>query len=231
MRNRHVLITGGTGALGAAVTQAVLAREPAQVHVTFVVDEEADRLRSSLAAVNDRLHLTKVDLTNESAVSTLVGSLAKVEVLLHLVGGFTMGPTDAFESSWFHAHIELNLGTTFLVCKHVFSRMRQQGYGRIVTVGSRAAVEPGAQQAAYASAKAGVVALTRVLAQEARGMDVTANSVLPSVIDTPQNRAAMGSARAHEWVRPESLAEVICFLGSESARDLRGVALPVYGNA
>ena len=107
--------------------------------------------------------------------------------------------------------------------------MKEGGYGRIVTVGSRAAVEPASGLAAYGAAKAAVIALTRSVAEETRELDITANSVLPSVIDTPANRAAMGDAEASKWVTPERLAEAIAYLGSEAAGDLRGTTLPVYG--
>lgn len=108
--------------------------------------------------------------------------------------------------------------------------MLEHGYGRIVTVGSWAAVEPAGQLAAYCASKAGVVALTKAIADETKGTNITANVVLPSVIDTPANRAAMGEENANQWVKPESLAQVICFLASEAAKDVRGAAVPVYGN-
>ncbi|NJN22722.1 MAG: SDR family NAD(P)-dependent oxidoreductase, partial [Leptolyngbya sp. RL_3_1] len=108
--------------------------------------------------------------------------------------------------------------------------MLAQDYGRIVTIGSGSAVNPTAQMAAYSASKAGVVALTQAIAQETKGTGVTANVVLPSVIDTPANRAAMGDENAAQWVTPESLAQVICFLASDAAGDLRGAAVPVYGN-
>ena len=107
--------------------------------------------------------------------------------------------------------------------------MLQHGYGRIVTVGSRGAVEPAAQLASYCASKAAVVALTKSIAEETKQTNITANSVLPSVIDTPSNRDAMGAENAEQWVKPESLGEVICFLASEAAQDIRGAAIPVYG--
>ena len=108
--------------------------------------------------------------------------------------------------------------------------MEDNNYGRIVTVASRGAIEPAAKMAAYSASKAGVLAFTRAIAEETKGTPITANTVLPSVIDTPANRVAMGENNAATWVTPKSLAEVICFLASEKAADLRGVAVPVYGN-
>jgi NAD(P)-dependent dehydrogenase (short-subunit alcohol dehydrogenase family) len=141
-----------------------------------------------------------------------------------------MGRTDEFSFQNWQDSFALNLDTTFLVCKHCLRVMRRHGYGRIVTVGSRGALQPGAQLAAYCASKAGVVALTQAIAQETKDLDITANVVLPSVIDTPSNREAMGEEQASQWVKAESLAEVICFLVSEAARDVRGAVVPVYGS-
>jgi NAD(P)-dependent dehydrogenase (short-subunit alcohol dehydrogenase family) len=91
-------------------------------------------------------------------------------------------------------------------------------------------VEPSGQLAAYCASKAGVVALTKAIADETKGTNITANVVLPSVIDTPSNREAMGVENADKWVKAESLAQVICFLASEAAKDIRGAAVPVYGS-
>ncbi len=108
--------------------------------------------------------------------------------------------------------------------------MLEQGYGRIVTVASKGAVEPSGQLAAYCASKVGVVVLTKAIADETKGTNITANVVLPSVIDTRTNRAVMGEENAHNWVKPASLAQTICFLASEAAQDVRGAAVPVYGN-
>jgi NAD(P)-dependent dehydrogenase (short-subunit alcohol dehydrogenase family) len=156
--------------------------------------------------------------------------MPKLDALIHLVGGFMMGPTEQVSLDAWRDHLDLCLTTTFLCCKHALPRMREAGYGRIVTVGSKAALEPMDQMAPYSAAKAGVVALTRVIAAETKGTAITANCVLPSIIDTPANRKAMGDADADKWVKPESLAQTICHLASEAAGDVRGAAIPVYGS-
>lgn len=102
--------------------------------------------------------------------------------------------------------------------------------GRILTVGSRGGEQQVGQLAAYCAAKAGVVALTKAIADETKGTNITANTVLLSVIDPPTNRSAMGSENPHQWVKPESLAQVICFMGSEAAEDVRSAAMAVYGS-
>ncbi|MCL6432938.1 MAG: 3-oxoacyl-ACP reductase FabG [Leptolyngbyaceae cyanobacterium HOT.MB2.61] len=230
MKDKKVLLTGGTGGLGLGVTPMVLA-QGAEVTIPYHNAKEVERLKGFLPPADfSRIQFVAVDLTNESAVQQLVDSMERVDVLIHLVGGFSMGPTHTYSLEQWKQDFDLNLITTFLVCKHSLRKMLEHGYGRIVTTGSRGAVQPSGQLAAYCASKAGVVALTQAIADETRGTNITANVVLPSVIDTPANRAAMGAENAPQWVKPESLAEVICFLASEAARDIRGAAVPVYGN-
>jgi len=209
----------------------VLLDTGAALTLTYRQEEELAALRQRLPANSlDRVRFVQVDLLNEAAVARLIDDLPRVDGLVHLVGGFAMGPTHEYSLEAWRRDFDLNLTTTFLACKHSLRKMWQQGYGRIVTIASRGAVEPGSQLAAYCASKAGVVALTRTIAAETRGTDITANVILPSIIDTPANRAAMGSEQAELWVKPESIGQVIAFLVSEAARDLRGAAIPVYGN-
>lgn len=231
MQGKQILITGGTGGLGHGVTAEALV-QGASLILPYVNSSEAERLKGVLSpAALVRIRLVPANLADESSVAKLFAGLDRVDALIHLVGGFSMGATADYSYTDWKRDLELNLHTTFLACKYALQRMQTQNYGRIVTIGSRGAVEPVGQLAAYCAAKAGVVALTRAIADETKGSNVTANVVLPSVIDTPSNRAAMGSDQAHQWVKPESLAKVICFLASEAARDLRGAIIPVYGNA
>lgn len=228
MRDRHVLVTGGSGGLGTAVTALLLARG-AKLTVPVVDDRQAAYLRAALGDDAERVAQPRADLRDEADVRRVIDGMERVDAAVHLVGGFAMGATDEFAVEDLRGQLELNLVTAFLVVKHALRRMKQGGYGRIVAVGSRAAVEPAAGLAAYSAAKAGVVALIKSVAEETRTLDITANCVLPSVIDTPANRAAMGDADAAKWVTPERLAESIAFLASEAAGDLRGATLTVYG--
>jgi NAD(P)-dependent dehydrogenase (short-subunit alcohol dehydrogenase family) len=231
MKNKHVLLTGGAGGLGLGVTPTVLAQEGVQVTIPYTQAKGVDRLKSILQPGDlNRIQFVQTDLSDEQSVQNLVYSMERVDILIHLVGGFTMGKTHEYPLDQWKKDLDLNLNTTFLACKHSLGRMLAQGYGRIVTIGSRGAVEPGAQLAAYSASKAGVVALTQAIAEETRGTNITANVVLPSVIDTPINRSAMGAENADRWVKPESLGQVICFLASEAAQDIRGAAIPVYGS-
>jgi NAD(P)-dependent dehydrogenase (short-subunit alcohol dehydrogenase family) len=230
MKGKKVLLTGGTGGLGLGVTPAVLARG-AEITIPYHNTREVERLKGFLSPADfSRIQFVTVDLTDESSVQRLIDGMGRVDVLIHLVGGFSMGPTHEYSLEQWKHDFELNLTTTFLVCKHSLRKMLEHGYGRIVTTGSRGAVEPGGQLAAYCASKAGVVALTKAIADETKGTNITANVVLPSIIDTPTNRAEMGAENASKWVKPESLAEVICFLASEAAHDIRGAAVPVYGS-
>ncbi|WP_017326232.1 3-oxoacyl-ACP reductase FabG [Synechococcus sp. PCC 7336] len=230
MQGKHVLVTGGTGGLGLGVTPEVL-RRGAYVTLPYRSRANAERLKSLVSPSElVRLQWVEADLLDEGRVAELVQGMERVDGLIHLMGGFSMGPTPSYSLEQWRQDLDLNLTATFLVCKHVLARMLEQNYGRIVTIASRGAVQPAGQLAAYAASKAGVVAFTKAIAAETKGTNVTANVVLPSVIDTPANRKAMGTENAGEWVKPESLAHTICELASEAAGDIRGAALPIYGN-
>jgi len=231
MKGRHVLLTGGTGGLGLGVTPTVLAQGVKSLTLPYQKTPEVERLKDRLAPADlARIRFVATDLTDEASVQALVDGMDQVDVMIHLVGGFSMGKTHEYPLETWRKDFQLNLETTFLLCKYSLRRMWEQDYGRIVTVGSRGAVQPGGQLAAYCASKAGVVALTQAIADETKGTNITANTVLPSMIDTPSNRAAMGVENANQWVKAESLAGVICFLASEAAQDIRGAAIPVYGN-
>ncbi|MDJ0735685.1 MAG: 3-oxoacyl-ACP reductase FabG [Nostocaceae cyanobacterium] len=230
MKGKHVLLTGGTGGLGLGVTPVVLSLG-AEVTIPYIQAQEVERLKSLISPADfARIRFVATNLNDEEAVERLINDLPRVDVLIHLVGGFAMGKTHEYSFENWKRDFDLNLNTTFLVCKHSLRRMLENGYGRIVTVGSKGAVQPSGQLAAYCASKAGVVALTQAIAEETKDTNITANTVLPSVIDTPSNREAMGTDNVDKWVKPESLAQVICFLASEAAKDIRGAAIPVYGD-
>lgn len=228
MYEREVLITGAGGGLGVEVTAAALEAGARVTALTRGADEAAltERIRGEAGT---RLMMVPGDATDLDRVHTVVSAMPRVDVLLHLVGGFGMGPTHTFDPAEYARLVALNLTSTFNVVRTVLGRMLETGYGRIVTIASRNALEPGPQTAVYGATKAAVLAFTRAVAEETRDLDITANAVLPSVIDTPANRAAMGSEHADRWVAPTSLARTIVDLGRETARDLRGTAVQVYG--
>lgn len=231
MKDKHVLITGGTGGLGLGVTGTVLSRGAASVTIPYYHNQELERLKGILSPEDlAKIQFIPANLTDEGSVENVLNRMERVDVLIHLVGGFAIGKTHEYSFADWKRDLDLNLNTTFLVCKHSLRKMLANGYGRIVTVGARGAVQPGGQLAAYCASKAGVVGLTQAIADETKGTNITANVVLPSIIDTAANREAMGAENADNWVKPESLAQVICFLASEAAIDVRGAAIPVYGS-
>jgi NAD(P)-dependent dehydrogenase (short-subunit alcohol dehydrogenase family) len=231
MPNPQILITGGTGGLGVGVTSVFLA-QGAELIIPYRSRQSVERLKGLLAPAQlARIRFLAADMTDEASVEALFQNLPRLDALVHLVGGFSMGKTHEYSYSDWQRDFDLNLNTTFLVCKQSLKKMLDQDYGRIVTLGSRGAIEPVGQLAAYCASKAGVIAFTRAIAAETRGTNITANVVLPSVIDTPSNRAAMGMENVETWVKPESLAKLIWFLSSPAAKDLRGAVIPVYGNA
>lgn len=230
MKGKQILLTGGTGGLGLGVTPAVLAQN-AEVTISYRNPKEVERLKHTLPPVDfERLHFIPANLEEEASVENLIKRIVRVDVLIHLVGCFSMGKIHEYSFSDWKREFEINLNTTFLTCKYSLKSMWEHGYGRIVTVASKAANEPAGQLGPYSAAKAGVVALTKAIADETKGTDITANVILPSVIDTPANREAMGAENADSWVKPESLAQLICFLTSHAAKDIRGAAIPIYGN-
>ena len=234
MKDKFVLITGGTGGLGVAVVEQVLNHHPRQVTIPYHDLKSISYLEQRLSpSAFNSLDLVACDVSQENQVEALINQMPQVDVLIHLVGGFDMGKTDEYSLEAWQRMFDLNLNTTFLMSKYCLQRMKETGYGRIVAVASRGAVQPAGQLAAYGASKAGVCNLMGTIAEETKVkyFDITANTVLPSVIDTPKNREAMGSDNAWSWVSPESLAKVICFLASEDAKDIRGVSIPVYGKA
>ncbi|WP_448533665.1 3-oxoacyl-ACP reductase FabG [Parathermosynechococcus lividus] len=229
--HRAVLLTGGTGGLGQGVAPVLLA-QGYTLTIPYIDAVGREHLEHQLAAAElANVRFVAADLNNESEVAALINRMPQLDAVVHLVGGFSMGATaNVALSDWQHS-FALNVETTFLVCKHALKRMQPQRYGRIVTIGSRGAVEPTAELAAYCAAKAAVVAFTRAIAAETKGMNITANVILPSIIDTPNNRAAMGSDQAAMWVPPAAIGQLIAYLISESAGAISGAAIPIYGNA
>lgn len=228
---RTVLITGGTGALGKAVTQRFV-EDGYRVAVTLRDAQEAE----GLADLTDRVTGVEADVTDEgsvqAAVESVSGTLGPIEVLAHLVGGWKGGePVHEQSLETWDRMLILNLRSAFLCCRAVLPAMRQGNWGRIVLVSARAARSGRSGQASYAVAKAGVSVLAETIAEENRESNVTANVVAPSTIDTLANRNSIPGANPRGWVPPSELAASIAFLASEEAGQLRGAWLPVFGSA
>lgn len=233
---RTVLVTGGTGALGTAVTTAFLERGY-RVAATWVVKQEAEALETAIGGLGaDRHSLVETDVTDEGSIGeslhAVEADLGPVDVLVHLVGGWKGGERvhEHSVATWDRMH-ELNLRSAFLCARAVLPGMLERDWGRIVLVSSRTARQDRVGQAAYAIAKAGVAVLAETIAEETIGTGVTANVIAPSTLDTPANRRAMPNADPSRWVTPEHVAASIAYLASDEAGQLRGAWLPAYGSA
>jgi NAD(P)-dependent dehydrogenase (short-subunit alcohol dehydrogenase family) len=230
---RAVLVAGGTGGLGRAVSLAFL-DAGAAVAVTYRRSEELEALKAAASAAASRLSGHSADVTDEVAARRLVDELVsrdgRVDALVNAVGGYA-GGKKLWEAdpAAFDRMLSLNLRSGLVLCRAVVPVMLRQGGGAIVNVASRSALVHGPGEAAYAASKAAAVAMIGSLAADLKGTGVRANSVLPSIIDTEANRKAMPKADFSKWPKAEDIARVILFLCSEDARLIQGAAIPVYG--
>jgi|CZKS01.1.fsa_nt_gi NAD(P)-dependent dehydrogenase (short-subunit alcohol dehydrogenase family) len=219
-----ILITGANGGLGSAVVEAFLATD-ATVY-------GADLAWKHQPHSNARFHPIEANLLEAPECDRVAKLADPVDALLHLVGGFGGGqPVAETPDETWDKMLGLNLRSAYTIFRAVLPGMLKAGKGRIVAVGARAAIEPIANFAAYSVSKAALVALVKTVALEVKDSGITANVVLPSVIDTPANRAAMPAADASKWVTPESIAGLLVWLVSDAARDVNGAAIPIYGRA
>lgn len=225
------IVTGGTGGLGAAVVTRLL-DDGWRVVVPWVVEAELERVQE-----RSGLELIQADLFDPSAVAEVVGRAAEdgtppLRGLVNLVGGFAAGGRvheTAIEE--FEKQFRLNLRATYLMTQAALPRMLEDGGGSIVCVGTRAAVQPFKGAAGYISSKAAVIAFSEAVAVEYRDDGIRCNAILPSVIDTPGNRASMPDADHERWVKPPAIAGVISDLLSDDSSPVSGAAIPVYGRA
>jgi NAD(P)-dependent dehydrogenase (short-subunit alcohol dehydrogenase family) len=231
LNGRVAIVTGGTGALGQAVTLRFLA-EGATVCVPWIVEREHEALLGRIKpAERDRLLALRADVTEPEAMTTVVSAArerhGRLDILVTLVGGFAPGSLLETDRAGWDRMLTLNLTSAFTAARAALPHMVAAGRGRLITVGSRAVVPPAGGFIAYTVAKAGVVAFTQALAQELRGSGVTANCVLPSTMDTPANRAAMPEADRRGWVAVESVAAAIGFLARDEAANVNGTLLSI----
>jgi NAD(P)-dependent dehydrogenase (short-subunit alcohol dehydrogenase family) len=228
-RDRDVVITGGTGALGTAVVEALIGAG-AICHVPCFNEAEAQRF-----ALRDRPQVKLVvagNLADEAAIDRLYQSVGPLWASIHLAGGFAAGPLREASVATLRQQIDMNLLTCLLCCRAAVGAMTGSG-GRIVNVAARPALEwrSGAGMVAYAASKAAVAALTAALAEEVANGGILVNAVAPSIIDTPANRAAMPKADYDLWPKVVEVAATITFLASPDNRVTRGGIVPVYGRS
>lgn len=231
MTERSVLITGGTGGLGAGVRARFLA-DGWRVVVPWVDEGELRHVKADAG-----LELVQADLFEETSAGAAVAAAADddarpLRAVVNLVGGFASGgrvhetPVAEFEEQF-----RLNLRATYLVCQAALPHLVDAGGGAITCVSSRAALRPFSGAAGYVTSKLAVLGLVDALAAEYLADGVRVNAVLPSVIDTPGNRAGQPDADHSHWVSPDRIAAVIAFLSSADADAVSGAHVPVYGRA
>jgi len=227
---KTVIVTGAAGNLGRAVAKR-FAEEGASValfgHRLEKVEAVANELSGDHAAFG-------VDLTDREAtrkaIAEVTGKLGAPEIVCAIAGGFDMGtPVHEVPAEDWQKMMDLNLGTLLSVLAAVTPGMIERGAGKIVTIGANGAKTGGKTMGPYAASKSAVMRVTESASAELKGHGINVNSVLPSIIDTPENRSAMPKADPGKWVTPESLAGVIAFLCSDDAKDIHGALVPVTG--
>jgi NAD(P)-dependent dehydrogenase (short-subunit alcohol dehydrogenase family) len=231
MTGRVAVVTGGTGALGQAITSALL-EAGGSVAIPYAVPAELKELEARLAPeLRTRLLALPADVTREDAMGKFVHAVrdrhGRVDGLVNAVGGFAGGDLLSTSLAEWERMMALNLTSTAIACRAVLPVMIAGGGGRIVNIASRAVLSPQGGFIAYTVSKAGVITLTQALSQEVKKHRVTVNAVLPSTMDTPGNRRAMPDADRSEWVRTEDVAHVVAFLLSERSAAVTGASLTV----
>jgi NAD(P)-dependent dehydrogenase (short-subunit alcohol dehydrogenase family) len=232
---KTVVITGGTGGLGTSLVRRLVSQEY-RLAVTYLLPAEAQEFEKEFDINEDRLLLTRVDATNAEAVASLFKDVAEnwgpIHGLCSLVGGWAGGrDVEETDDVRFERMMDLNLRSAFYAVRTAIPYLRETGWGRIVLIGSRGAVDYPTSQVAFNIAKAGVVALGKSAAAELEGTGVTANVLMPSVIDTPVTRQSLPYADYIDWPTPDQIAGVAQFLLSEDSSVMNGALVPVYGRA
>ncbi len=230
---KTIVITGGTGGLGTALVRRLLKRKY-RLAVTYLLPHEATRFEEEFDVSEDRLMLTRIDATNPEAVTKLmkdvVDKWGEIHGVCSLVGGWAGGrDVEETDDVRFERMLDLNLRSAFYAVRAAVPHLRETGWGRIILVGSRGAVDYPTGQAAFNIAKAGVVALGKTVAEELNDSGVTANVIMPSVIDTPATRESLPYADYVDWPTPDEIAAVAEFLLTDESGVMTGALVPVYG--
>ena len=236
LAGKVAIVTGASAALTIAVVPALL-DAGATVVVTYRRENDLAKLREHAGIAPDaKLSGITLDLTDQEAIARTYAEIAEqhgaIDILVNVAGGFAGGePIHKTPWSLWQQQLDRNLKTAVLSCQAAVPHMLTRGGGAIVNVGTRTATLPAAKLAAYAASKRAVTQLTEALAAELRDQNITANIILPSTIDTPENRQNDPTAKGGRWVKPEDIARVILFLAGPDARIISGASIPVYGKA
>jgi NAD(P)-dependent dehydrogenase (short-subunit alcohol dehydrogenase family) len=228
-------LVGGTGSLGTAVATR-LAGHGFKLAVTYLVPDQGTAFEDELGLPEDDLFLKRVDATDAEAVTAFMKDAAErwgqLNVACALVGAWAGGSdVEDTDDVRFDFMIDVNLRSAFYTVRAAVPHLRAAEWGRIITIGSRAAFEAPTGQVAYNAAKAGVVSLAQTVANELRDSNVTANAIVPAVIDTPETREALRWADYMQWPTPDDIADVVAFMAGRSSGVINGAAIPVYGKA
>ena len=230
---RTVVITGGTGFLGTAITKAFL-QQGCNVAIPYIHDHEVERFEKNIGEDVARVTLIRTSVTVQHEVASfferVLAQLGQIDVLANIAGGFVGGipVAEMSEENWDHL-LNMNLKSAFLCCRAVLPHMLGRKYGKIVNVSARAGLSGIPELSAYSVSKGGVRILTESIAEEVKTLGINVNAIMPSIIDTPANRKAMPDADHSKWVKPEAIAKVVLFLTSDDAAIINGAAIPVYG--
>lgn len=225
LKDKHVVITGGTGALGSAVAKA-LVEAGAHCHVPAIeTSVPADRFPKTGVSVT-----THIDLSDEAAVEGFYAKLPALHGVVNIAGGFAWAPIADSPLKVLQQQLSMNLVSCALSCRSAVANFRKAGTGgHIVNISARPALNPrqGANMTAYTASKAAVAAFTVALAEELKGDNISVIALAPSTIDTPTNRKDMPDVDFAQWVQPAAIADVILFLASPQARAITGALIPV----
>jgi NAD(P)-dependent dehydrogenase (short-subunit alcohol dehydrogenase family) len=226
MKDKVVVVTGADGGLGSNVTQALLDAGATVVGTSRKIQQSTFSSPRFTAAPAELSTLEDA----KKLVDQTVARFGKIDVLAHTVGGFAGGQSVAeTDDATFRRMFDVNLNSLFHTLRAAVPVLRQTGRGRIIAIGSRAALEPGPGVGAYSASKAAMVSLIRTVALENEDAGMTANVILPGTIDTPANRAVMANADFSKWVQPSTIASLITWLAGDAGKDLNGAVIPVYG--
>ena len=224
LASKIAVVTGSNGGLGTSVVTSLLDAGATVVGIARQIE----------SVTRDNFQSIAADLSRSDSTTRVIDDVAKnfgrIDLLAHLVGGFVGGKNVVdMDDAIFQSMLDINLNSAFFVVRATLRHMRRAGQGTIVTIGSRAAEDPGAGVGAYSASKAALVSLTRTVALENKDLGITANVILPGTMDTSLNRKYMPEADFSTWVQPTSVASLIVWLASKAGKDMNGAAIPVYG--
>ena len=226
MHGKIVLVTGANGGLGTYITQAFLDAGATVIGTSRKI-QQSDFTGAGFTAIPGEIS-TRAGA--QTIVDSMISRFGRLDVLAHTVGGFAGGQsvTDTDDAT-FQRMLDLNLNSVFHMLRATIPVLRKSS-GRIIAIGSRAAVEPGPGVGAYSASKAAMLSLVKTVAAENRDAGVTANVILPGTMDTPANRVAMPGADFARWVQPANVASLVVWLASDAGKEITGAAIPVYGD-